>query len=170
MTTLDFRQDLLPLKDKIFRLALRITLNPQDAEDLTQDTLLRLWSLRAELTGVKSLEAYALTVCRNLSLDRIGQKERGNLSVETDRIDAPDPTLSPEDRAVHNDRMRRVAQIFNTLPERLRTALQLRDIEGLPYAEAAEAMGITEALFKVTLHRARRAVRTEYDKIEQYGL
>lgn len=52
MNTIDFRNDLLPLKDKIFRMALRITLNAQEAEDLTQDTLVRVWNKRLSLIHI----------------------------------------------------------------------------------------------------------------------
>lgn len=60
MKTIDFRYDLLPLKDKVFRLALRITQSREEAEDITQDTLLKAWERREELAGVKSIEALSL--------------------------------------------------------------------------------------------------------------
>lgn len=170
MKQIDFRRDLLPLKDKIFRLALRITLNAPEAEDLTQDTLLRVWSKRAELAEVRSVEAYAMTVCRNLSLDRIAGREHGNLSIEAEQVETPDSTPGPDERLEREEKLQRVHRLFNALPERLRTALQLRDIEGLSYQEAAAAMDITEESFKVTLHRARKAIRTQYESIENYGL
>lgn len=74
MNTIDFRNDLLPLKDKIFRMALRITLNAQEAEDLTQDTLVRVWNKRCELIGVNNLEAYCIAICRNMALDAVAKK------------------------------------------------------------------------------------------------
>ena len=58
MKEIDFRHDLLPLKDKIFRLALRITLRADEAEDITEETLVRAWEKRGELAQVNSLEAY----------------------------------------------------------------------------------------------------------------
>lgn len=172
MKKIDFRQDLLPLKDKIFRLAFRVTLNTQEAEDLTQDTLVRVWSRRDELTEVKSLEAFCIAVCRNMALDRVKRAEHSNLSLDDDatNTDAFDNAPSPDERMERDERLQRVHQLFNDLPERLRTALQLRDIEGMSYAEAAEVMGVSEDLFKVTLHRARKAIRTQYEKIENYGL
>ncbi len=170
MKEIDFRQDLLPLKDKIFRLGLRITLNAQEAEDLTQDTLLRAWSKRGELAQVASSEAFCMAICRNLALDRMARKENATLSLEVGETDAFDNSRTPEEQLEHEERLQRVHEIFNALPERLRTAVQLRDIEGLNYREAAQAMGITEELFKVTLHRARKAIKTQYEKIENYGL
>lgn len=170
MKAIDFRQDLLPLKNKIYRLALRLTLNAQEAEDLTQDTLIRAWNRRTALEAVENVEAWCLAVCRNLALDHMARKENGNLTLDTAQTDAPDNTPTPDEQMERDERMKRVHDIFNALPEKWRTALQLRDIEGLSYREAAEAMNTTEEVFKVTLHRARKAVRTQYEKIESYGL
>lgn len=81
MKEIDFRYDLLPLKNKLFRLALRITMDTAEAEDVTEDTLIRLWEKRDALAAVDSVEAYALTVCRNLSLDRCRSSEKACLSL-----------------------------------------------------------------------------------------
>lgn len=170
MREIDFRQDLLPLKDKIYRLGLRLTLNPQEAEDLTQDTLLRAWDKRGDLAEVDNVEAWCITVCRNLALDRIARKESGSLSVEAEGTDVFDNAPLPDEQMEQDERLQSVGRIFDTLPERMRTALQLRDIEGMSYREAAEAMQMSEDLFRVTLHRARKAVKTQYEKLENYGL
>lgn len=170
MKPMDFRKNLLPLKDRIFRTALRITLNRQEAEDLTQDTLVRVWNKREELVGVENLEAFCIAVCRNMALDREAKKENLNVSLEPGRTDAFDTARTPEEQLEYDDRLQRVHELFNALPERLRTALQLRDVEGMSYREAALAMGVSEDVFKVTLHRARTALKTQYEKIENYGL
>ena len=170
MTTIDFRKDLLPLKDKIYRMGLRITLNAQEAEDLTQDTLLRAWNKRGALGGVDSLEAYCLTICRNLALDRMAKRENANLSLEDYPTDTFDNARTPQEQLEHDEKLQRIHQLFNELPEKQRTALQLRDIEGLSYQEAAAAMEVTEETFKVTLHRARKALRNHYEKLDNYGL
>lgn len=170
MKPIDFRLDLLPLKDKIYRTGLRITLNAQEAEDLTQDTLLRVWSKRDDLQQVGSIEAYCLAVCRNLALDRMAKRENGNLSLEAEQTDAPDNARTPQEQMEHEEELKRIHQLFNRLPEKFRTALQLRDIEGMTYRQAAEAMNMTEELFKVTLHRARKNLRSDYEKDYRYGL
>ena len=75
MKKVSFRNDVLPLKNELFRLALRITLNRAEAEDIVQDTLIKVWNRRYEWENIDSIEAFSLTVCRNLSLDRIKKKE-----------------------------------------------------------------------------------------------
>lgn len=105
-----------------------------------------------------------------MALDRVARCEHATLSVEAEQPETIDSALAPDEKLEQNDRLQRIHQLFNALPEKLRTALQLRDIEGLSYAEAAQCMNITEDAFKVTLHRARKAIKTQYEKIENYGL
>jgi len=170
MQDIDFRYDLLPLKNKLFRLALRITLDSAEAEDVTSDTLIKVWNKREELKGVESIEAYCMTVCRNLALDRHEKKEAQNLSLEANEIDAADNSFTPDEQLERDEKLRKVHELFNQLPERQRTIMQLRDIEEKSYREIATIMGVSEEVVKVTLFRARQAIRKQYDKIENYGL
>lgn len=170
MQDIDFRYDLLPLKNKLFRLALRITLDSAEAEDVTSDTLIKVWNKREELRGVESIEAYCMTVCRNLALDRHEKKEAQNLSLEANEIDAADNSFTPDEQLERDEKLRKVHELFNQLPERQRTIMQLRDIEEKSYREIATIMGVSEEVVKVTLFRARQAIREQYDKIENYGL
>ena len=170
MQDIDFRYDLLPLKNKLFRLALRITLDSAEAEDVTSDTLIKVWNKREELRGVESIEAYCMTVCRNLALDRHEKKEAHNLSLEANEIDAADNSFTPDEQLERDEKLRKVHELFNQLPERQRTIMQLRDIEEKSYREIATIMGVSEEVVKVTLFRARQAIRKQYDKIENYGL
>ena len=75
MQEISFRDDILPLKDKLFRLALRITFDRAEAEDVVQDTMIRVWNKREEWTQFGSIEAYCLTVAKNLAIDRSQKKE-----------------------------------------------------------------------------------------------
>lgn len=170
MQDIDFRYDLLPLKNKLFRLALRITLDSAEAEDVTSDTLIKVWNKREELKGIESIEAYCMTVCRNLALDRHEKKEAQNLSLEANEIDAADNSFTPDEQLERDEKLRKVHELFNQLPERQRTIMQLRDIEEKSYREIATIMGVSEEVVKVTLFRARQAIRKQYDKIENYGL
>lgn len=170
MKEIDFRRDLLPHKDKLYRLALRITLQRPEAEDVVQETLIRAWERREELGNVESVEAYLLTVCRNLAIDRRDKKDNQNVSLGEEEMELPASDISPQERLEYEERLRRVHELFSKLPERQRTVMQLRDIEGLSYRETAQAMGITEDVVRITLHRARAAIRQAFEKEEYYGL
>ena len=154
-----FRQVVLPLKDKLLRVALRITLCQEDAEDIVQETLLRLWRQTEQGTPIDNAEALAVTICRNLSLDLVARHEQRNVSLDTQQHDHPDTDRSPHDRLEADERRERIEQLINQLPEKQRTALSLRDIEGHPYKEIARMMQISEADVKVNIFRARQRLR-----------
>ena len=89
MKEISFRNDVLPLKNKLFRLALRITLNREEAEDVVQDTLMKVWNSRDKWQQLESIEAYSLTIARNLSLDRIKKMDNNNGSLEEEQVERP---------------------------------------------------------------------------------
>ena len=170
MKIIDFRHELLPLKDKMFRLALRITLNRAEAEDVTQDIFLRVWEQRESLGELRSLEAYVLTAVRNLALDRVAKTANANVSLDDVQTDAVDSAPRPDEDMEQQESLKRVREIMSGLPEAQRTALQLREIEGHSYRETADIMNVSEANVKVLIFRARQAVKKQIDKIENYGL
>lgn len=130
MKEISFRNDVLPLKDKLFRLALRITLNREEAEDVVQDTMIKVWNARERWQDLESIEAFSLTIARNLSLDRIKKKENQNDSIENEKIEQPDTASTPSERMIQKDKLDIVRKMIDELPEKQRSCLQLRDIEG----------------------------------------
>jgi len=169
MEKVSFRNDVLPLKNQLFRLALRITLNKEEAEDIVQDTLIKVWNKRYEWDTIDSIEVYSLRICRNLSLDRMKKRDNQNGSLEEEQ---PNQELlsTPQDRLIAQDRLRVVKEIVNSLPEKQRVCMQLRDFEGKQYKEIAIVLGITEEQVKTNIFRARQTVKQQFQKIEQYGL
>ena len=166
-----FQNDILPLKNELYRLALRITLNAADAEDVVQDTMLKVWKRRNDWEQIESIEAFCLTICRNLALDRLRHKDYQSqtLDMAADPVDASH-TANPEQMAVQRDRVQLVRQLINRLPERQRSCMQLRDIEGKSYRDIATILGITEQQVKVTIFRARQAVKTAFQEQEDFGI
>ena len=170
MKNISFRDDILPLKNQLFRLALRITLNRFEAEDIVQDTLIKVWNRRSDWEDIDSIEAFSLTICRNLSLDRIKKKENNNDSLEDVKGAEPLASSNPQDRMIQADRVNLIRQIVDSLPEKQRSCMQLRDFEGKSYKEIAVILDITEEQVKVNIFRARQAVKQRYLKLDNYGL
>ena len=157
---MDFKHDILPLKKIIFRTALRIILNREEAEDIVQDTLMKLWERRGELEKVENLEAFALTMARNLAIDRKEKMDNQHVSLEEEEHDRPDDRQGNTDSGVMRQETRSfINDIINVLPEKQRTILQLRDIEGKSYKEIANVLSISESDVKVTLFRARNEMK-----------
>ena len=170
MKEISFRNDVLPLKNKLFRLALRITLNREEAEDVVQDTMIKIWNARERWQDLEAIEAFSLTIARNLSLDRIKKKENQNDSIENEKIEQPDTASTPSERMIQKDKLDIVRKMIDELPEKQRSCLQLRDIEGKAYREIAEILEITEEQVKVNIFRARQAVKQRFQQFDRYGL
>lgn len=172
MKKISFRTDVLPLKNELFRLALRITLNREDAEDVVQETMIRVWNRRNQWEQIESIEAFCTTICRNLALDKTKRASNQDASLDNEGHDAPDHSYSanPEEQAVQRDRVERVRRLMDLLPEKQRTCMQLRDVEGKSYKEIATVMDISEQQVKVNIFRARQTIKQEYLKQEKYGL
>lgn len=169
MKEISFRNDILPLKDKLYRLALRITLDSAEAEDIVQDTMIRVWNKRDEWAQFNSIEAFCLTVARNLAIDRSQKSGAQNIELTTETQEMSDGS-TPERQLERSEQMDLVRKLINELPEKQRTIIQLRDIEEKSYKEIADVMQLTEDQVKVTLFRARQRIKAKYNEIQSYGL
>ena len=171
MKKISFRNDVLPLKNELFRLALRITLNRVEAEDVVQETMIKVWNRRDRWEELESIEAFCLTICRNIAIDKIRKMENQNQSL-TDEHDAPDQSYAsnPEEQAMQQDRIQLVRRLIDNLPEKQRSVMQLRDIEGKSYKEIAQVLDISEEQVKINIFRARQTIRQKFIETEKYGL
>lgn len=169
MQKYSFQHDVLPLKDKLFRLAYRITLNQVEAEDIVQETLIKVWNKREEWNTIISIEAYCITLTRNLAIDKSQKSEAQNTEL-TEEATLHTNESTPQQELEYSERMELIHRLINTLPERQRTILQLRDMEEKSYKEIAEIMHLSEEQVKVNLFRARQKIKNRYTKIDNYGL
>lgn len=169
MQEIDFRRDILPLKEQLFRVALRIVADRAEAEDIVQETLIRVWSKREEWAQLESVEAFCLTVVRNLAIDRAEKASKQCSDLPSD-YDCAEEGADPYDRLVSKEQLHLVHELMNQLPEQQRTIMQLRDVEGKSYREISSIMGLTEEQVKVYLFRARQKVKQKFLEIERYGL
>ena len=124
MKNISFKTDVLPMKDKLFRLAFRITLNQQDAEDVVQETLIKIWNRHDQWDEIESLEAWAMTIARNMALDVLRKQDNHR----TVSLDEP-TTHTPYEQMMEKQRIAMVRDLMNSLPEKQRTAMQLRALE-----------------------------------------
>ncbi|WP_297329695.1 sigma-70 family RNA polymerase sigma factor [uncultured Bacteroides sp.] len=169
MQKINFRNDILPLKDKLFRLALRITFDRAEAEDIVQETLIRVWNKRDDWKQFDSIEAYCLTVAKNLAIDRSERKDAQTVEL-TPEMERSSDASTPYEKLVTKEHMMLIHRLMNELPEKQKLIMQLRDIEGQSYKEIASVLNLTEEQVKVNLFRARQKVKQKFINIEGYGL
>ena len=165
-----FRNDVLPLKNILYRLALRITLNSAEAEDIVQDTLIKVWNKRDSWAEIESIEAFSITVCRNLALDRISKHDNQTASLDEQGIDRQDTAYDPYERTQQRNKVELVRQIIDSLRVKQRECIQLRDFEGKSYKEVAEIMLISEDQVKINIFRGRQTIKQRFKQIDDYGL
>ena len=172
MKNVIFRTDVLPLKNKLFRLALRITLNHAEAEDVVQETMMKVWTRREQWEQIESMEAFCMTICRNIALDKNRRTGRDDESLDESGYEAPatDVSLDPEQQTVLNNRLEIVKRLIESLPEKQRTIMLLRETEGKSYKEIAAILDISEEQVKVNIFRARQTIKQRLIETENYGL
>lgn len=167
MKTISFQADILPLKDKLFRLALRITLNPAEAEDVVQETMMKVWNRRDSWQQIDNIETFCLTICHNLAVDKMRRADSQTQTLDDSLPSHNSPlTPSPEEQVVQRDRIQLVRRLIDGLPEKQRSCMQLRDIEEKSYRDIATILGISEEQVKVNIFRARQTIRDRFRKIE----
>ena len=103
MKNISFQTHILPLKNQLFRMALRITMNPADAEDVVQETMMKVWNRRSDWEQIESIEAFCLTICRNVALDKLRRKDHQAQSL--------DETIDPTDRRTASNPEEQTVQI-----------------------------------------------------------
>ena len=163
-----FKIQVIPLKNKLFRLSLRILGERAEAEDAVQDAMLKLWTNRDDLVKYTSIEAFAMTVTKNICLDRVKSKSFREERL-TDR-QALSLTHNPGDLLEKSDFTGFIRKIIDGLPEQQKTIMHMRDIEGMEYEQIAEIMGLNVNAIRVNLSRARKQVRNTILKIQGYEL
>jgi RNA polymerase sigma-70 factor (family 1) len=166
-----FQKEVLPLKAKLYRLSLHVLENEEDAKDVLQDALIKLWDQRAKLVALESVEAWCMRVVRNLSLDKI-KSRKYRMTSDVTEIQERIPTLksTPLEHAEQMELRKRIHELVMQLPERFRRIFELRDMDGLSYQEIAEVLDIEVSEVKTNLHRARKQLREQLTKMQLYGV
>jgi len=168
MNQTEFMQLVAPFKDKVFRLAKRLLISTEEAEDATQEVLVKLWNKNRSLDSYNSVEAFAMTMTKNYCLDQLKSKRAGNLKIVHDNYTDKEPSL--EKKVEDSDSLDWVEKIIDQLPEQQRILIQMRDIEQYEFAEIAKITDMNETAIRVALSRARKTIRESMSKTHSYGI
>ena len=168
MTQTDFVRLVMPFKDKVFRLAKRLLVSNEEAEDATQEILLKLWKNKKKIEDYKNVEAFSMTMTKNLCLDRLKSKQAQNLKIVHSNYQ--DNNVSLQKQVELNDSVDWVSKIMNELPEQQKMIVQLRDIEEYEFEEIAKVLDMNETAIRVALSRARKTIREKLTNRHSYGI
>lgn len=164
----EFLNQVMPVKDKLYRLAKRLLVSSEEAEDATQEILMRLWDGKKKLSTYRNLEAFAMTMTRNFCLDRLKSRQSSNLKLVHSNY--ADETTSLQKELELKDSVGWVERIMDELPEQQKMVLQLRDVEEYDFEEISELLDMNPTTVRVTLSRARKAVRDKLLEKHSYGI
>jgi RNA polymerase sigma-70 factor (ECF subfamily) len=167
MNKSEFTEIVMPFKDRLFRLAKRILVSDDEAEDAVQEVLYKLWRGRDQINNYRSPEAFAITMTKNYCLDRLKSKQAGNLRIVHSNYES---VGSMERQMEAEEGVELVKKIMEELTPTQKIVMQLRDVEQFEFAEIAKMLDSNETAIRVSLSRARKAVREALIKKYNYGI
>ena len=150
----------LPFIDKLYRFALNIVGNTFDAEDIMQELMIKIWNRMDQYTLLENKEAWCMTVTRNMCIDKVRSKKVSAQDIsDYHHLRDSSPTV---DKALEDaERFGNILALVNQLPEKQKMIVHLRDVEGYTYQEIADITETSVDFVKVSLHRARKALKEE---------
>ncbi len=168
MNQSDFLKSVLPFKDKVFRLAKRLLVSTEEAEDATQELYFKLWRNKEKLANYKNVEAFAMTMTKNYCFDRLKSKQASNLTLVHSNYKEKETAL--ETKIEQRDSVSQVHELIDKLPEQQKLVIQLRDIEQYDFEEIGKMLDLKPTAVRVALSRARKTIRQELVKQHNYGI
>lgn len=168
-----FEQLMLKYQKPIYNLTLRMTGNPDDAFDLTQEAFIRAWKAIDSVRADGAFSSWLYRLASNVCIDHLrAMKRKKTVSLvfeedgEEQTMDVPDPSPSPEELVLLKADRECVERAMNELAVEQRQVLTLRLINGLSYEQISEILDVPEGTVKSRISRAREALRK---KIQQSG-
>ncbi len=169
MSLENFKKQILPIKNKLYRFSLRIVGNSLEAEDVVQEVFIKMWKSREDWNKYKNLEAWCMRMTKNLSIDKLRSKHQ-RVGVLADGMDFVAKEPLPDKKVELKDSIGQIQELMNGLPEKQKMVMHLRDLEGMSYQEISEQLEISLSQVKVYLFRARKSIKSQLINRDSYGV
>ncbi len=165
----DFNEEILPHLDAMYNFALRLTADPNDAEDLVQDTIVKAYRFFDSYEKGTNAKAWLFRILKNSYINTYRKKSKKPNQVDYDEVATFYETIRDErtDTSDLEDRMFReliddhISKALDQLPEDFRTVVLLCDVEGFTYEEIANMLDVPIGTIRSRLHRGRNLLRSE---------
>lgn len=159
MSTQRFRDHIWPLRDRLYRLAVQVVGERAEAEDVVQETMIKIWEKRDSLDQINNLDAWCARLVRNLGIDRYrSRKRRAQINLDQAATVA-DAAPSPVGHLQARDLQHQIDHCMQQLPTQRRMVIHLREVEGLSYKEIAQTLEISLDQVRTDIHRGRLFLR-----------
>ena len=166
MTAEEFKNKALPYSMKLYPMLFRILKNQEETKDALQDLMVKLWSKRDELERCTNLNSYIYTMAKNHGLDLLKKKRTSAIGEKDEHRLHNLHEITHELEA--KEKFDYVRRTIENLPEKMKTVIQMRDIDGFTFEEIKDATGIEITHIRVILSRARKKIKQEIEKIYEY--
>jgi RNA polymerase sigma factor (sigma-70 family) len=166
MTRTEFNELVHQLSRKLYGYAFRILRNQEEAEDAVQEIFIKLWNMKEKLVEYNSIDALAVTMTKNYCIDQI--RKQKNIYYEEPRTEVSNQYISPSphEQIESMESNEIIYKIIDGLPDSYKVIIRLRDIEGFSYEEITEKTNQNINTLRVSISRARRLIRDEYNKYQ----
>lgn len=170
MTADKFKALFLPCHRRLYLMAYRLTGSQQDAEDMVQETFMRLWSRRNDLADIENAEAFSLITLKNIWLDNLRRRKPDSVDKSPEEYIIADKSDIAHDVELH-DTFEKVICLIHKLPEQQRIIMMMRDVSEMSFDEISENTGLSQGNIRTLLSRARKKIKEQYHRLsnhEQY--
>jgi RNA polymerase sigma-70 factor (ECF subfamily) len=168
-STAFFTEQILPMKDKLLRVSFGIVRQVEEAEDIVQEVMLKIWEKRNDRIKPDNYEGYCMTMTRNASIDFLRRKKM-QLHTLDSAYAVPTREENPLEKFVGKETFMQISEAMQALPEKQFLSIQLREVEGKSYHEIAAILNISIEQVKVNIHRARTSMRAQLIKQMNHGI
>lgn len=151
------------LRPKLFAVAFKLLKDEEDAKDMVQDALLKMWSIRHTLEQYSSVEALGVTIVRNLSVSYLRTSRFKDSDTVEDHYEIMD-TQSADDDLLDEEENRVAMKLISELPDMQQSILRMKHLDGLEVSEIAKLIGAKEEAVRSNLSRARKRILEQFKK------
>jgi len=168
MSTEQFKKDILPFQNKLYRYALSIVFDAELAKDIVQEVFLKVWTKRGELQKISNKEAWCVRITRNLALDKLKAANRKNVDL-TYAANHFVGDANPARQTEEKDLIASIYEAMKGLSPQQKEIFRLRDLLGYTNKEIKALMDLSDSQVKVNLYRARQKIKAKLGKLINYG-
>lgn len=149
----------IPLSDRFYRVAYYLLESETDAEDAVQELYLKLWAARSSLEGIQNPAAYGISLLKNICIDRI-RKRMVRKAVPLEKVPHPEDD-SQDSQTDMKDTLQYLLEEMEKLPDKQRTVLKMRTIDGLEYEDISKRTGLSQVHVRVLVTMARKTLKSK---------